>query len=742
MFEAYKIGVRIGIIDESSTGLMKIIAQMNRAEKAGQGLLGVLQRINAELGKARQSWAGNAADDFDQATRAAGRYEQAARRANGTASAGGSASPFLLGAMAGGAFRGGSGGSGGGPVPRIEWGGPGGGVPRLAGPSGGGGLAAGGSGSGGGGGGGGLGVNAWPSDFGAGRMGWMAQAAAAGRGGGGWQAMMKGFALWQGGDAALGMLHSPIEEAARYQQSQARFKQYGMSDALNNQAFALSKNLGVAGASWTDAMDAITEAQGVFRESGLSGDEALRGAKMAAPLLAKMSFAAGSLDDTTQAKMHHQELTALRFAEMRGGLKSPEAFNGIMDSAWKAIRSSGGNVDFEQYRQFMARGGVSAQGLSDRALYGELEPIIGELKGSTAGNALMTSYNRLTGAVRVPNQVAHMLADYGVWDASKVKWNSQGGIKSFNGNPLKDMSLMSSDPVQFYAQVIKPMYDKMGIKSQDQIARENTMIFGRTGGAMYSLIDRQYAQTQMSADAQAKTKGINGAVDDAGQTYAGNMKAFNAAWTDFKISFGNAALPILTKGLRIITPWLEKAAKFLGEHSALTTGLVVMLGAIGALAMVAAPILMIGGAFTTIAGVVVGGGLAAGLAGAAAGIVAIAGATAAAYELSDKYISGTKAGDWIGSAVAHTLAFAGNEEAKRAVADTDRANSIINGPAYGKPGGKNQPIQVHAAINLDGRKVGNAVSTHQANAAQGPQTGLSSFDTSQYGGPIGLNWGM
>jgi hypothetical protein len=728
MFEAYKIGVKIGVIDSTGGGIIKLAAQLTKAQKAADGLYTALKNVNVELGKTRKGWAAGMADDFDSAAKAAGRYEQATRRAQAASGTTvgritSSASPFLLA----GALAGGRGGGGGG-LPNN--------VLRLTGPNnplygaGGGAIARAGFGGFGGRGGGGGGQNVGP-------------------GGINWGRVVAGATVFRGGEDVLGMLHSPIEEAAAYQQAQARFRQYGLTDAQNASAFAFAKRMNAPGASYTDALDYMTEAQGVFRESGLSGEDALRGAKMAAPLLAKMSFAASSLDAETQAKMHTQELSALRFAEMRGGLKSPEAFNNIMNSAWKAIRSSGGNVDFEQYRQFMARGGVSAQGLSDKALYGELEPIIGELKGSTAGNALMTSYNRLTGAVRVPNQVAHMLADSGIWDKSKIVWNSQGGIKSFKGNPLKDMALMSSDPVQFYEKVIKPMYDKRGIKSDADIARENTMLFGRTGGALYTLINRQYAQTQMSADSQAKTKDIDGAKSDAEKTFDGNLKLFTAAWKNFKTEFGNAALPMITRGLQTLTPLLTHWAKIMDRHSGITTGIVVIMGAIGAMGVVAGPIIAAAGAIASVTAVLAAGGL-------GATILTVSGALGvAAVEFTAIYVAVKKIVDWaesksalfrnagdaLGNGEAHVMAFFGNQAAKDAIAAQDKANALIHGPAYGNPSAA-KSITVNTSVNLDGRKVAQNTTEHQANAMGSAQQGVSFVDSSKGAMSAGLNTGQ
>ncbi|WP_374514714.1 hypothetical protein, partial [Niveibacterium sp.] len=302
------------------------------------------------------------------------------------------------------------------------------------------------------------------------------------------------------------------------------------------------------GTSKTQNMRFFTEAQGVFRESGMSGTEALAGAKLALPVLSKIYAAMSALDEESAAKMRTSSLAMLRFDEMKGGLKSPEEFNRIANAGWKAIRSSGGNVDWEQYRQFLAKGGVAAQGLSDSAFYGRFEPLIGELKGGGAGDALMTSFNRLTGGVKIPNQVAHSLVNLGLWDKAKVTFNNHGGIKRINGNPLKDFELYSSDPTKWYEKYMMPAYDKDHLSPAER-ARQNTLIFGRTGGKLFSLIDRQLPVLKMSETAYGQALGISESLDEAKKTGAGAEGEFVAAWADFKKEFGRTVLPQVTSML-------------------------------------------------------------------------------------------------------------------------------------------------------------------------------------------------
>ncbi len=380
---------------------------------------------------------------------------------------------------------------------------------------------------------------------------------------------IKGGLFLAAGAGMLSLFKVPLEEAKKFEAQVGKFKLFGMSDAQNAEAVKFAKAMDIMGSSARENMKLITEAQGVFRESGHSGSSALEGAKLAAPMLAKINFATASLDDESKGKMRSQSMAMLRFVEMRGGLKDAKTFNDIADSGWKAIQSSGGNVNWEQLRQFQARGGVAAQGLSDRALYGQLEPIIGELKGATAGTALMTAYNRLIGGVRIPNQVAHLLADNGLWDAKKVTWNSQGGIKSFNGNPLKDMDLLTKAPADFYEQKILPMYAKMNNgKGLDQAERnrENLMIFGRTGGAMFSLIDRQMATIHKSVDAWEKALGVDKSVDVAGNTLAGKEVDLHAKFNTLMLALGDSVLPLAVKGLEILIPAIKGLTDWINNN--------------------------------------------------------------------------------------------------------------------------------------------------------------------------------
>ncbi len=428
-----------------------------------------------------------------------------------------------------------------------------------------------------------------------------------------------------------------LDTNKEYQTITEKFNQYGMGDAALKEAEKFASAANIMGASRNDILKYFTEAQGVFRESGAKTlEEQLAAAKMAAPTLAKINMASKGLDEHMQGLLHDQQMDMLRFTEQMGGLKSPERFNELMSSGFKAIQSSGGNVNWEQYRQFVSKAGSSAFGLSDQALFAKLEPIIGEMKGGAAGDALMTSYQRLNGIVK-NKAMAHKLIDYGIWNKKAVVFDALGGVKKFvpGRKVLKTEAadLLASDPVAFYEKIILPKYKQRGL-SEREILTENSLIFGRQGGKMFNLIHKQQEPIHRSVEAFDKARGIDGAYNAIQKTYAGQQMNLDAKWKDFQLALGQdgGLLDLATRGLQHLADavsWLTAAAKshpILAKFAMVAGGVVVGLAAF---AMVASVVSMAVGALEVL-GVVVGVVL------SPIGLL-IAGAAALAYGIYELY---------------------------------------------------------------------------------------------------------
>jgi len=159
----------------------------------------------------------------------------------------------------------------------------------------------------------------------------------------------------------------------------------------------------------------MREAQGVGRESNLSGAEALKFAMMAAPTLAKLDALGAGLDDESAGALHHSNVALLRFAEQAGGLNDPAAFNRLATMAYKLRQSSGGTLDFQQLRNATANGGMYIQNMSAEG-WAMAEPQIQEMTGGRYATAKTTAGVRMSGALSAPpkNLIAEM-ERLGLW---------------------------------------------------------------------------------------------------------------------------------------------------------------------------------------------------------------------------------------------------------------------------------------------------------------------------------------
>src|SRR6185436_12712731 len=93
-----------------------------------------------------------------------------------------------------------------------------------------------------------------------------------------------------GGVALAGMFKAPLDEARKFEMAVTKFGNFGLGPERTKEAAEFAKQMNITGSTYVQNLKAMTEAQGVFREAGLDGSAALRGAKLAAPVLRKIDF--------------------------------------------------------------------------------------------------------------------------------------------------------------------------------------------------------------------------------------------------------------------------------------------------------------------------------------------------------------------------------------------------------------------------------------------------------------------
>jgi hypothetical protein len=373
-----------------------------------------------------------------------------------------------------------------------------------------------------------------------------------------------GFGL-PGGMATMGALaagymayagvKSGAEAAGDFELQKRRFEMFGMTSAQNQSAFDFAKNTNLPGASMSDKMRYMIEAQGAFRESGMAGDEALRASKMAMPMLANIHFASIlSGHELTES----QEMDMLRFAEQRGAIRDPSLFNKTIENAYRTTVTSGGQVDFSNLRQFMRTSQGAGMTISDDGLLGWAEPLLGELKGGPAGTALATARKRLMGITKATKAQLQTIRMMGAWDMNKVVLNAHGGVDHFTGDgiPLAHAKEFGENPFKWYADYILPQYKAKGYDINQQ-SKLNSDLFGGTGGAMFDKVGVQLPTILEGLQARAIVPGVMEAVSKSMETLTGQQKEFEAAWSDFKTVFGESFLPGVIKMIKTGTEFLR-----------------------------------------------------------------------------------------------------------------------------------------------------------------------------------------
>lgn len=517
--------------------------------------------------------------------------------------------------------------------------------------------------------------------------------------------------------------------SAEYATIWARLRQMGLGQAQIADARKWAEANEIIGTSLKDRARLFVEAQGAFRESGMTGNAALDAAKTMMPVLANYVTARRVLGKETGEQ---EELNLNKIVEQMGGLNSSKRAAEIADAVFKASMSSGGMVNARQLRLFKTYAMTASAGLSDRMLFGGLEPIIGEMGGSTAGTGFQTAFNRLNGIMSLaPHLLVQEATRLKLWDAARVQLTRGGAARFPQGDPLNaTMKDLLSHDLPGFAAAMLAKYKAAGITGDADVARENEILFGRTGARFFNLLMKQLPVIARSLKAYDQSRGINQTVEDNKNSPQMQLLRFEKAMDSLKTEIGLGVLPVLT-------PLIEKAANLahtLAQHPALLKAVTYGFMALGSAMAISGTLMLLragfgglGIAMTVLSGTLPGLGLAAtallspvGLAVAALGTLAAA--IYAFRPLSQSEIDAVK------------------DQGGAKLTDNARARvnaGELNGPRPFVQLPKGQPIQFQSTINLDGRKIGESTTDYLLNGMLHPQSTSSGFDFTRSAPPIG-----
>ena len=383
------------------------------------------------------------------------------------------------------------------------------------------------------------------------------------------------------GVGILAMFKPALDQAKQFQQLQTQFAtQYGLGDAATEQAAKFARAMNVMGTSSVDAMRLINESQGVFRSPTLEG------AKIAAPLLAKLAFIEAGLGEEERATRHAQDLAMLRFVEARGGANDPRTFSSIADWGFRLSKSSGGIVDWSQLQQLVATAGPMSRTLTQDAL-SALEPVIADLKGGRVGSGLRVAFQRLLGTQRgLQRQAVAEYLKLGLWDPKKIVLTKQGGIKEFLGAPgdvFRGRLQFMGDPTVFFNKTFLPALARVYGPSilgntPDAIAKrsvEESLVFGPgTASTEFSQIDKLMPAIQRSLAAQQRTQGIDATYAATGRTLAGKEVALHARFNSLLEQTGEIVLPIAVRALEQLQGPLNWVSTWAQRHPRVFGGII------------------------------------------------------------------------------------------------------------------------------------------------------------------------
>jgi hypothetical protein len=374
-----------------------------------------------------------------------------------------------------------------------------------------------------------------------------------------------GGLMFAGGLGIAAMFKAPLDEAKKFQNEVERFRSLGLGDKVTNDAVKFASGMNTYGTSIRENLGLLRDAQTVF------GD--FHEAQMVVPLLSKMKFANAALyGDEGGAMKDKAFMDMLKVIEMRGGLKSEEAFNKQANMIQQVQTATGGRVGANEYLNFIKTGGVAAKGMRDDKFYYNMEPLIQEMGGFRVGTGLMSGYQNLVQG-RTTARAAEELMRLGMLDPKKVIYNKIGNIKQIKPGAVNGSDLMVEDPFQWMQKVMLPAFASKGITSQQAILNEIGAIFtNRTASNLYSTMFLQQANIEKNMKLNAGAAGINELDKNAKNTLSGKQLEFGAKWRDLMLNLGAVVLPLAIKVLDKLNPALKDLAKWMENNQGKVKG--------------------------------------------------------------------------------------------------------------------------------------------------------------------------
>ncbi|MGF6115898.1 hypothetical protein ABIE30_002971 [Janthinobacterium lividum] len=376
-----------------------------------------------------------------------------------------------------------------------------------------------------------------------------------------------------------------LHEAKHYEIETARIRALGARTAKEKEhAIAFAKELKTYGVSQLEKTEMIRDSISIFADG--------HHAEMALPSLAKMKFINDTLYPDSAGERNAQLFAMQKVIELRGNAGSVEAFKKDADRIQKIIAATGGRVSGEEWRQFTIRSGVAGKGLTDNAFFNQMEPMLQELGGSTAGVGFRSLYNNIVQG-RATQRSAREMQALGLLNGTHIKYDKVGQIKYIQAGALLEGELFQKSPLDWVEKVFLPKLAAKGITDEDAInSKIGTLISNSNGAAFLMRVVGQRLQMRKSERLNQNTEGMDKLHDRARAVGAGAEHEAHAKLSDLKLVMGEKILPMYTQALEMAIAAFTRLNGFMERNPTVAKAMITSFAALAGLLLVLGPLML------------------------------------------------------------------------------------------------------------------------------------------------------
>ncbi len=547
-----------------------------------------------------------------------------------------------------------------------------------------------------------------------------------------------GYGMERAGAGIFGFLEKSVDASKEYTRQLSLMNAAGMThkDIAESIAAAWKTSREVVTSTGADNLKAIRELRTVL------GVDRMGETYTILPTVQRIKAVLEALTGKEQSNIAFEVVKAVDLRT--SGLMSGASLQRNADLMGRTLMGMGGTLDVHDYLMTLKYAKNSALTWSDQFTYDYLPTLMQEVKAgggmmgntSTAGTALRALSKVLIQGV-IPKSAFPVWEEMGLIKERNLVRNATGHWQLKPGG-VAGAQLAAENPLA-WAEKYAPAIEAYSKKHHLNLIQTVSAMTNQSN-AQWALYTMLVKAPQFERDRRLIESG-GSSLQTYNRLLQGNPQlaeqALHSQWQNILALIGYTILPRLIPYMVKFADALDGLSQWMQTNPALLKGVVIGLVAFGAAIYGIGKVLMtamvikflgLGPILTSLAGTMGTFALAVGGIGLAFGAGYLIGSVI--WSLME----GSKAAYKLGEGIAYLLAVFGSQSAQDAL---DRAHAaetlpqrsgVIDRSAYVKPGDHSRSTVVHTQLNIDGRKVAEAVTRHQSQAASAPQTGVGYFD--------------